>query len=464
MNAMHADVRRFHAPAAWLPEGWARDVLFELDGAGSLVRVTPRAQPDGAERLDGPVIPGMPNVHSHAFQRAMTGLTEKGGPQGDSFWSWRQLMYRFLEGLTPDDVEIIATQLYCEMLCAGYTAVAEFHYLHHDPNGMPYANRAEIGERLIAAAERAGIALTLLPVFYAHGHFGGAPPNPGQRRFINDREGYARIVERLAQRLKDRPTLRLGAAPHSLRAVTPEELRATVECVESIDREAPIHIHAAEQQQEVDDCLVWSGKRPVAWLLDHAPLGSRWTVVHATHMDAAETVRLARSGAVAGICATTEGDLGDGFFNAAPFLRAGGRLGIGGDSHVGVDPFLELRLFEYGQRLKLERRNVLAFAVRESLGARLYRTACAGGAQALGQKIGRLEAGYRADWIVLNTDDPALAEHEGDGLLDAAIFGPARAPVRDVMVAGRWCVRGGRHPLAQESLARYRTVMRRLLG
>jgi formimidoylglutamate deiminase len=456
--------RRFFAPSALLPEGWARDVVFELDDTGAIVRVTPHAQAEGAERLGGPVIPGVPNVHSHAFQRAMTGLTEKGGPQGDSFWSWRKLMYRFLEGLTPEDIEIIATQLYCEMLTAGYTAVAEFHYLHHDPHGTPYANRAEIGERLSAAAQRAGIGLTLLPVFYAHGHFGGAPPNPGQRRFINDPEGYARIVELLARRLKDQPIQRLGAAPHSLRAVTPEELRATVNCIETLDPEAPIHIHAAEQQKEVDDCLIWSGKRPVAWLLDHAPLDSRWTVVHATHMDGDETVRLARSGAVAGICATTEGDLGDGFFNAAPFLRAGGWLGIGGDSHVVVDPFLELRLFEYGQRLKLERRNVLAFAVRESLGARLYRSACAGGARSLGQKIGRLEAGQRADWIVLNTDDPALAEHDADGLLDAAIFGPARAPVRDVMVAGHWRVREGRHPVAEESLRRYRTVMRRLLG
>ena len=454
----------YFAESALLPSGWARNVLFEVGPDGRIAKTTAQSAPGAAERLRGAVIPGMPNLHSHAFQRAMAGLTEKGGPQGDSFWSWRKLMYGFLENLTPDDVEVIATQLYIEMLRGGYTAVAEFHYLHHDSKGQPYANPAETGERIAAAAHSAGIALTLLPVFYAHGNFGGIEPTTGQRRFINSLEGFGRILGSLAKTVKANPAQRIGVAPHSLRAVTPEELKAVVAEMGRIDSRAPIHIHAAEQQKEVDDCLGWGGTRPVAWLLEQMQPDARWCVVHATHMDANETKSLARSGAVAGLCPTTEGDLGDGFFNAASYLRAGGRIGIGGDSHAAVDPFLELRLFEYGQRLKLERRNVLAFAIGDSLGGQLYRSTCAGGAQALGQNIGQLAEGFRADWVVLNGNDPALAEQSGDGLLDAAIFGPVRAPVRDVMVAGQWQVRDGVHAQGEASLKRYRGVMKRLLG
>lgn len=455
---------RYFADAVLLPGGWAKNVAIEVHARGYISAIEPAASAAGAERLAGPVIPGMPNLHSHAFQRAMTGLTEKGGPQGDSFWSWRKLMYRFLENLRPDDIEVIATQLYIEMLQAGYTSVAEFHYLHHDANGAPYANPAETGERIAAAAAASGIGLTLLPVFYAHGGFGGAAPAPGQRRFISDPDSFGLLLDALTKAARGVPFARIGAAPHSLRAATPGELKAVVTALDAIDPTAPLHIHAAEQQKEVDDCLAWSGQRPVAWLLAHIALNERWTLIHATHMDANETTALARSGAVAGVCPTTEGDLGDGFFNAAPYLKSQGRLGIGGDSHAGVDPFLELRLFEYGQRLRLERRNVLAAAIGDSLGGQLYRTACAGGAQALGQPVGRIEVGARADWIVLNTDDPALAEHREDGLLDAAIFGPVRAPVRDVMVGGRWRVREGLHAEGAASLARYRKVMQRLLS
>jgi len=456
--------KSYFAESALLPSGWARDVLFEVGKNGLIAKATPGAAAGDAERLRGAVIPGMPNLHSHAFQRAMAGLTEKGGPQGDSFWSWRKLMYGFLENLTPDDVEVIATQLYIEMLRAGYTAVAEFHYLHHDSQGRPYANPAETGERIAAAAGNTGIALSLLPVFYAHGNFGGIEPTVGQRRFINSLDGFNRILESLEKTVKADPAQRIGVAPHSLRAVTPEELKVVVASMERIDAKAPIHIHAAEQQKEVDDCLSWGGTRPVAWLLDQVQLDARWCVVHATHMDANETKALARSGAVAGLCPTTEGDLGDGFFNAASYLRASGKIGIGGDSHAAVDPFLELRLFEYGQRLKLERRNVLALAIGDSLGGQLYRSTCAGGAQALGHNIGQLAAGFRADWVVLNGDDAALAEQSDDGLLDSAIFGPVRAPVRDVMVAGQWQVRDGVHAQGEASLKRYRAVMKRLLN
>ena len=455
---------RYHAPSALLASGWTDDVLFDVDDAGRIAAITAQAAGGDAETLNGPVVPGMPCLHSISFQRGMAGLTEKGGPQGDSFWSWRKLMYRFIEQLRPDDVEVIATQLYIEMLRAGYTSVAEFHYLHHEVSGAPYANRAETSERLLAAANSSGIAQTLLPVLYAHDNFGGTPPTSGQRRFINSVDEYAGIVDRLAAATRGSRAARIGIAPHSLRAVTPAMLAEAVALANSLAADTPIHLNLSAQLKEVNDCLAWSGQRPVAWLLDHAPVDGRWCLVHATHTDIGEAERLGRSGVVAGLCPTTEGDLGDGFFNAVPYLRAGGRIGVGADSHVCVDPFLELKLFEYGQRLRFERRNVLAKGIGESLGGHLYRITAAGGAQALAQPVGGLAVGLRADWLVLNGDDPALAEQRRDGLLDAAIFGPARQPVRDVMVAGRWVIREGQHAQAIASLARYRTVMKRLLG
>lgn len=454
--------RRYHASRALLAGGWAGEVELEVDAQGLIVALRPDSALGDAERLAGPLIPGMPNLHSHAFQRAMAGLTEKGGPEGDSFWSWREQMYRFLERLTPEDVELIATRLYIEMLEAGYTSVAEFHYLHHDPAGRPYTNPAEMGERIAAAAATAGIGLTLLPVFYAQGNFGGAPATAGQRRFLHGLEDFQRLLDSLAATVRTQPWQRLGLAPHSLRAVTPGQLRELLRQLDGLDPQAPIHIHAAEQQKEVDDCLAWCGQRPVEWLLSETGLGPRWCLVHATHLLPSETTGLAASGAVAGLCPSTEGDLGDGFFDAPRYLAAGGRFGIGGDSHVGVDPFQELRLFEYGQRLRQQRRNVLVSELGASLGGRLYRAAQAGGAQALAQPIAGLAVGQRADWLVLDVDDAALAEQQDDGLLDAAIFGPTRRPVRDVMVAGQWRVREGRHPQSAFSLARYRALMRRL--
>lgn len=456
--------RRYYAAHALLPQGWARDVCLTVDAAGFLSAIEPDCTAADAERLAGPVIPGMPNLHSHAFQRAMAGLTEKGGPVGDSFWSWREQMYRFLERLTPDDVEVIATRLYIEMLEAGYTSVAEFHYLHHDASGAPYSDPAEMAWRHVAAADTAGIGLTMLPVLYAHSNFGGLPPVTGQRRFIHSIDAFERLMETLAKRLHGTPLRRVGAAPHSLRAVTPQELGAVIAALNRMDTTAPLHIHAAEQRKEVDDSLAWSGLRPVEWLLKEVDLSPRWTLIHATHMTPDETEGVARSGAVAGLCPSTEGDLGDGFFDAPRYLAAGGRFGIGGDSHVGVDPFMELRWFEYGQRLKSERRNVLVQDIGASLGGELYRRAAAGGAQALAQPVGMLAVGQRADWIVLNTDDAALAEQQGDGWLDAAIFGPVRRPVRDVMVGGTWRVRDGVHPQSAASLTRYRAVLKRLLA
>lgn len=455
------------APTAWLADGWARDVRIDIADDGEIVSVErdAGARPPPAqtgppvERVRGPLLPGMANLHSHAFQRAMAGMTQRGGPQGDSFWAWREQMYRFLDRLDPDDVETIATRLYIEMLQAGYTAVGEFHYLHHDARGRSYADPAAIGRRIVAAAAAAGIGLTLLPVLYAHGGFDGQPPAPAQRRFVCDPERYRRIVENLAAE----PGCTLGFAPHSLRAVTPSELQLLLDLRHALRPAAPVHIHVAEQLGEVEDCLYWSGQRPVEWLMWNAPLDSHWCLVHATQMRELEAAALGCRGAVVGLCPSTEADLGDGLFNAEPYGLAGGRIGIGSDSHVCVDPFAELRWFEYGQRLHRRRRNLFERRPQQSVGAALYRAAAAGGAQALGQPTGAIVPGRRADLVVLDEDDPALAEQRGDGLLDAAIFGPARRPVRDVMVGGRWVVRDGVHALAEESLARYRALLRRML-
>jgi formimidoylglutamate deiminase len=446
------------AEHARLADGWARAVRIDIDAQGNIAAVTADAPADGTERVSGPLLPGMPNVHSHAFQRAMAGLTEQGGPQRDNFWAWRACMYRFLERLTPDDIEVIAAQLYVEMLERGYTSVGEFHYLHHDADGQPYADPAETALRIVASANETGIGLRLLPVFYAHAGFGGEPPAPGQRRFVCDLDGYARLMERCAQ------AAAIGFAPHSLRAVTPDELKTLLQLRAATAPESPVHIHAAEQTGEVEDCLDWSGQRPVEWLLWNTPLDHHWCLVHATHMRELEAAALASHGVVAGLCPSTEADLGDGLFNAEPYLLAGGHIGIGGDSHVGTDPLAELRLFEYGQRLHRRRRNLFERREGRSVGAALYRAAAAGGAQALGLAAGAIAPGLRADFVVLDADDPALVEQLGDRWLDAAIFGPARRPVRDVMVAGRWRVRDGRHPQADATLRRYRAVLRRLLA
>ncbi|MBL8525193.1 MAG: formimidoylglutamate deiminase [Betaproteobacteria bacterium] len=454
--------KKLFASEALLPQGWRKNVLVELQGEDILV-VTPDASPGDAERLNGALVPGMANLHSHAFQRAMAGLTERAGPSGDNFWAWRELMYRFLSRITPEDNEAIASQLYIEMLKAGYTSVAEFQYLHHDESGSRYDNPAEMADRITSAANSTGIGLTLLPVFYAHATFGGAPPNAGQKRFIHDIDGFNALVDNLMSGTRRDKVRRVGVAPHSLRAVNPDELQAVVAHLDRHDARAPIHIHAAEQLKEVNDCIAWSHKRPVAWLLDHAAIDARWCLVHSTHLDDDETFRLAESGAVAGLCPTTEANLGDGIFNAPDYFLQKGRWGIGGDSHVGVDPFRELALIEYAQRLRSARRNVLGTPEVISIGGSLFRRAAAGGAQALGQRVGAIVSGHKADLVVMNSDDAALAEHSGDSLLDAAIFGPVRRPVRDVMVGGEWLVRDGHHEKEADTFSRYRATLKRLL-
>jgi formimidoylglutamate deiminase len=460
---------RLFADRALLPGGWARDVLLEIDASGSLVAVRPGAIPADAPRAAGPVLPGMPNLHSHAFQRAMAGLAERAGLAGtpgeaDSFWTWRQTMYGFVGRLAPPQVEAIAAQLYVEMVKAGYTAVGEFHYLHHDPEGRPYADPAEMSERIVAAAETTGIGLTLLPVLYAQGGFGGQPTGPGQRRFRHEVDGFLALVETLQRRHGGNPQRRIGIAPHSLRAVTPEQLRSAADGLTRLDATAPIHIHIAEQVKEVEDCLAWSGRRPVEWLLEHCPPDPRWCLVHATHMTPPETAGLAASGAVAGLCPTTEANLGDGLFPAPPFLEQGGRFGIGSDSHISVSPVEELRWLEYGQRLVHRRRTLLRPGGGASVGAALYGAALDGGAQALGRPIGRLEAGARADLVVLDPALPSLLGREDDVLLDALVFAGNINPVRDVMIGGRWVVREGRHRAEEPVLVAYQAALAALAG
>ena len=452
------------AAAALTPGGWLRDVAIDVAADGTIERIEAGAKPDGvsprsdsAERVAGPLVPGMPNLHSHAFQRALAGRTGHASADGDSFWTWRQAMYSFLDRIDADAFEAIAAQAYVEMLKGGYTSVAEFHYVHHDAQGKPYADPAELAHRIIAAAGATGIGLTLLPVFYAHADFDGAPPTQGQRRFVQTVDSYADLVETLA-REATAGSFALGVAPHSLRAVTPEELSAVVALAPPL---SPIHIHVAEQAREVAACVAWSGARPVEWLLDHAPVDARWCAVHATHMTADETSRLAGSGATAGLAPTTEADLGDGTFAARDYLDAQGAFGVGSDSNTCIDPFAELRQLEWSQRLARQARNVLAHS-KTPVGQATYVMAARGGARAQGRRAGAIAPGCRADFVVLDVRDPALASQPVEALLDAAVFGPCRSPVLDVMAGGRWVVRGGHHPAEASIFTRYQACLARL--
>ncbi|WP_348970476.1 formimidoylglutamate deiminase [Pseudomonas atacamensis] len=451
----------FFAERALLPEGWANNVRLEVNADGLLTRIQADSSADGAERLRGPLLPGMPNLHSHAFQRAMAGLAEVAGNPNDSFWTWRDLMYRLVGKISPDQLGIIARQLYIEMLKAGYTSVAEFHYVHHDGNGQPYADSAELALRISQAASESGIGLTLLPVLYSHSGFGGQTPNDGQRRFINSTENYLNLQARLQPLLAQQKAQSLGLCFHSLRAVTPQQIS---EVLAASDKQCPVHIHIAEQQKEVDDCLSWSGRRPLQWLYENAEVDQRWCLVHATHANPEEVTLMANSRAIAGLCLTTEANLGDGIFPAVDFLAQGGRMGIGSDSHVSLSVVEELRWLEYGQRLRDQRRNRLYGAQQPMVGRTLYDAALDGGAQALGQPIGALEVGKRADWIVLDGNDPYLATASGDGILNRWLFAGGDRQVRDVLVNGQWVVRDGRHADEEHSARAFTQVLRDLLG
>ncbi|MCM2441619.1 formimidoylglutamate deiminase [Agrobacterium vitis] len=443
-----------HAKQALLPDGWAKNVRLTLTGlAISSIEQGVEAQA-GDERHEV-LLPTMANLHSHAFQRGMAGLAELRGPDNDSFWSWRTVMYRFALTMNPEQMQAIAAQLYVEMLEAGFGRVGEFHYLHHDRDGSPFANRAEMAERIVAASSETGIGLTLLPVFYAHSGFGGLAPNEGQRRFINDVDGFAELLEGAKKAASNLPGSVTGIAPHSLRAVTPEELSA----LQQLSFDGPIHIHVAEQVKEVEDCIKWSGQRPVQWLLDNADLTTRWCLIHATHMTDDETVRMAKSGAIAGLCPITEANLGDGTFNADVFLGQGGRFGVGSDSNILIGIADELRQLEYSQRLAHRARNVMAVP-GGSTGRYLFDGAVSGGAAALMADSG-LEVGKPADVVSLKPrHDLGLS---GDQVLDSFLFANGAA-VDCVWVDGVKQVEAGRHIARERIAARFAGVMRDLMA
>ena len=445
-----------HFQRALTSAGWRSNVRVSLEGE-RIASVESGAPPAPDDERCGVGVPALGNLHSHTFQRAMAGLAEIRGAAADSFWTWREAMYRLALAMTPDDVEAVAAQAFVEMLEAGYAAVGEFHYLHRAEDGREYADPAEMALRVARAAKETGVGLTLMPVFYAHSGFGGAALRPEQRRFGHNLDSYARLVARCREALRGEASI--GVAPHSLRAVTPEELAAVVALAEG----GPIHLHIAEQVGEVEACLDWSGARPVRWLLDHAEVGSRWCLVHATHMDERETVELARSGATVGLCPITEANLGDGVFSARAFVEAGGRFGVGTDSNVAISLAGELRMLEYSQRLTLRARNVLAPG-GGSTGRALFDMAAAGGAQALGRAAGRLEAGATADIVSLDAASPLIAGRDGDAILDTWIFGGAHGWVEAVWSGGRKVVSEGRHAMREPIASRFGAVLRRLAG
>ncbi len=440
---------------ALLPSGWAHSVRVEITG-GLIVGVETETPPQPEDERHSVALPGLANVHSHGFQRGMAGLAEYRGAGDDDFWSWREVMYRFLDHLTPDDIEAINAQAYVEMLESGFTHVGEFHYLHNDVDGARYADAAEMAERVVAAADATGIGLTLLPVFYAHSDFGGAAPKHGQRRFLNDIDGFAKLFEASRNALPSDAVL--GIAPHSLRAVTAEELQNLL----ALHPNGPVHIHAAEQVKEVEASMAFSGARPVEWLLDHAGVDARWCLIHATHLTNAETDRLAKSGAVAGLCPITEANLGDGIFPALRYLNVSGQIGIGTDSNILIGAAEELRALEYSQRLAHKARNLLAINQCPSAGNRLFNAALSGGAQAL-DIVSGIAAGMRADIITLNVDHPALCERAGDQLLDSWIFAANHSCIDAVWRHGRKLVTQGRHIAAEPIKTRYKQVVKRIL-
>lgn len=443
-----------HAINALLPGGWATGVRVEV-ADGTIARIETGVSPQSGDETHSVLLPAMPNLHSHAFQRAMAGLAEVRGPDSDSFWSWRSIMYKFALSMTPEQVEAVAAQLYMEMLEAGFSRVGEFHYLHHDKEGQPYANIAELAERIGAASAEAGIGLTLLPVFYAHSGFGGADPVDGQRRFINSIDSFAQLMDGSERIVASLDGAVLGVAPHSLRAVTPQELEAVVPFAKG----GPVHIHVAEQVKEVEDCVTWSGARPVQWLLEHAPVDERWCLIHATHMTEDETRQMAQRRAIAGLCPITEANLGDGTFEAPLFLTEGGRYGIGSDSNVLISLPGELRQLEYSQRLARRARNVIA-EPNGSTGRHLFNQALVGGAAALGTQAG-LSVGNPADIIALDTTAlPYLSE---DQLLDHWIFAGG-VKVDSVWVRGRKQVTGGRHIRRAEIERRFVKTMQALMS
>ena len=443
----------FHAERLWTPGGWRIDAGFAHDG-GRIVEC------EGAQPSEGSAwaLPGIANLHSHAFQRAMAGLAERQTNPEDSFWTWRDTMYRFAGRFDPDTLHAVAAQLYAEMLEAGYTTVCEFHYLHHAPDGRPYDDPAAMSRALVAAARDTGIRMTLLPVLYMRGGFDGRALNERQRRFGHEVDAFLQLFERL--RATGDANLRVGIALHSLRAVPPEAMR---QVLDALPPDTPVHVHIAEQVGEVQDCVQVRGARPVEWLLANAPVDRNWTLVHATHLDPAEVRGIAQSGATVAICPTTEANLGDGLFPLRAFLEAGGGWGIGSDSHVSVSPVEELRWLEYGQRLATRHRNIGVGTATDSVGESLLHDVLASSEAATGHAIGCFYNGAAADWIVLDRDAPQFTGSQPADTVDRWLFSGNRPAVREVHVGGVQVVHEGRHRDRDTLAARFAQAVHTLL-
>lgn len=465
-NTATNDDKQLFAKHLLTESGWAKDVLIKLDCNGVILELKPATQLDpdfSGDQLQGSVIPGLPNSHSHAFQWAMAGLGEKSGKGGDSFWTWRQAMYGFVDAISPEDLQEIASALYMQMLKSGYTSVGEFHYLHHDTNGASYNNPAEMSQRIFESAKESGIGLTLLPVFYRYSGFGDQAANSGQKRFIHDQQAYATLIDAVAK-LSGQYQQSFGIAPHSLRAVNKQDLSFAIDHLDSLNDKAPIHIHIAEQMKEVNDCLEFHGQRPVEWLLDNLDVNERWCLVHATHMTLQEIRRVAESNAVVAVCTTTEANLGDGFFPMLDYKTHKGRWSVGSDSHISVDAVEELRWLEYQQRLAQQSRTVLVEAEHSSNGLWLWQRATAAGAQSLARQAGVIKVGKKADFIELNTESFALIGKSDDELIDAFIFNHqfSNDVIRSVWVNGQCRVKDGLHSNEDEIKARYQKTISRL--
>ena len=450
---------------AFVSGTWQNDVLIAIDDAGTIISLNVDCDTeklDNAQVIDGYALPGMPNIHSHAFQRAMAGLAEYITSERDSFWTWRDVMYRFAQNLTPDHVYAIARQLYLEMLQAGYSSVTEFHYLHHATGGARYDDPSEMSLTLMRAAEDVGIGLTLAPVLYMSSGFGGTPLSDGQARFGHEVDEYCDLLSVLHTKLDKTTDQRLAVSFHSLRAVPREAMQTVINHIENMDDEAPIHIHIAEQIKEVEDCFSHTGSRPVEWLLGEHDLSKKWCLVHATHLSDTEITNLAKSGAVAGLCPTTEANLGDGIFPLKPYLEQGGTIAIGSDSHVSISPIEELRLLEYGQRLTQQSRNIVASAKQPHSGAALYQEALKGGALSSGSNTGEIAVGKQTDLIVLDPASDILVATADKQLLDRFIFSGNQSSTRHVMICGEWQVFDGIHAKANAIKSEFHAAMTHL--
>lgn len=439
-----------------LGSDWAQDICIAIGSSGLIESIeTGVTIPDGVQHHNM-VLPSMPNLHSHAFQRAFAGLAEYKEPGQSNFWSWRNAMYHFARQMTPEALRVITSALYVEMLKAGYTAVGEFHYLHNSHEDQALA----MSEAVMAAADTSGIALTHLPVLYQASDFGGKAPEDGQKPFLHSNEDFSRLLQVLGAKLSGRHTL--GMAFHSLRAVPEENFAAAIDALEKVSLKAPIHIHISEQMREVNASVEYSGKRPIEWLLDTQNVDERWCLVHATHLVEEEWKGVAESGAVVGLCPATEANLGDGLFPVPEYLKCGGRWGIGSDSHISIDAREELRLLEYGQRLARQERTVLSGGDGGHTGIHLWASAAKGGAQALAQPIGEIAVGKRADLVVVDTGAPMFAGASYGQIVDTFIFSGQPNPISDVMVAGNWVIRDGKHAMETEIFEAYQDLVSRI--